>query len=106
MVFFGAALISLLSWYLARDPTLALVLLSVTDAVAILPTLRKVYRKPFEDSVTLFSINIARNAIGLFAFQIYTFSAVLYPAKNVFFNALLVVVMLIRRRLHGSYLKV
>ena len=105
-IFLVSAIFSLLLWYIAKEPTLALIFISITDALAILPTLHKVYHKPFEDSVTLFSINAVRSVASLFAFQVYTFASVIYPVKLVLFNAMLVVVMVARRRSQRSNLQV
>ena len=97
-IFFMVALISLVSWKLAKGPTLALILLTTTDALATLPTLRKAYHKPFEESFALFSLNGIKSVFSIFAFQTYTLVAVLYPVMLVLFNFLVALVIFVRRR--------
>ena len=97
-VFLISALVGLMLWWFTKDPTLSLILISFTDAAAVSPTIRKTYNKPFEESFTLFSLNAVRSIISVFAFQSYTFATVLYPAKGVLFNALIALVILVRRR--------
>lgn len=97
-VFLISALISLLLWQLTKEPTISLILISTTDGIAILPTLRKSYYKPFEESFALFSLNTIRSLASVLAFQSYTFSAVLYPAIGITFNGLVALIILIRRK--------
>lgn len=97
-IFLLAALISLVSWKLTKDPTLALILLTATDALATLPTLRKAYHKPLEESLALFSLNGIKSIFSILAFQIYTFVAVLYPVMLVLFNSLVALIIFLRRR--------
>ncbi len=97
-VFLVTALISLVSWRFSKDPATALILLTITDALATLPTLKKAYRKPFEESMALFSINGVKSIFSILAFRIYTFAAVLYPVMLVLFNFVVALVIFIRRR--------
>lgn len=97
-IFLLVALISLILWKLTRGPTIALILLTATDAMATLPTLRKAYHKPFEESLALFSLNGVKSVFSILAFRSYTFAAVLYPVMLVLFNSLVALVILVRRR--------
>jgi len=97
-IFLFVAFISLISWRLTKDPALALILLTITDALATLPTLRKAYNKPFEESLALFSINGIKSIFSILAFRVYTFTAVLYPIMLVLFNSLVALVIFVRRR--------
>lgn len=97
-IFLVMALISLISWRLTRNPTYALILLTITDAVATFPTLRKAYHKPFEESFALFSLNSIKSVFSIFAFRTYVFAAVLYPIMLVLFNSLVALVIFIRRK--------
>lgn len=97
-IFLIIAFVSLISWRLTKDPTYALILLTITDAVATFPTLRKAYNKPFEESFALFSLNSVKSIFSITAFQTYTFAAVLYPIMLVLFNTLVALVIMVRRR--------
>lgn len=97
-IFLAVALISLSSWRLTKDPTLALILLTTTDALATFPTLRKAYYKPFEESFALFSLNSIKSIFSIFAFRTYVFAAVLYPVMLVLFNSMVALVIFVRKR--------
>jgi len=97
-VFLIIALVSLVSWRLTKDPAYALILLTITDAAATFPTLRKAYNKPFEESFALFSLNSVKSIFSIFAFRTYTLVAVLYPIMLVLFNFSVALVIAVRRR--------
>lgn len=97
-VFLFVCLLSLVFWWLTKDPTISLILITVTDIVATFPTLYKTYNNPFEESLTLFSLNTIRSVIAIFAFQAFTFVSAIYPVKLIVFNFLIAGIIFFRRR--------
>lgn len=96
-IFLAVAFLGIFLWWLTKDPLLAVILISVTDAAATFPTIFKAYRKPFEESFTLFLINSLRSLISIFAIESYSLTTVLHPAKLVVFNSIVAIVILYKR---------
>ena len=66
---FGGALLGLVLWQLTNDPLLAIVLITITDALAFAPTFRKAYYKPDEETASTFILSsILKNRTSGFLF--------------------------------------
>src|ERR1051326_698009 len=91
------ALMSLVLWKLTKQPALSVVLVTITDFLGILPTIRKSYQKPFEENATLFSLNSFRSLLSILALQSYSLTTWLYPSMLLLANGIVVLVILIRR---------
>jgi len=96
-LFLTLAVISLILWILTKDPTMSVILLTLTDALGMAFTLRKSYFDPFQESASLFGLSGIRSGIAVFALQSYNLSTWLYPTALVFTNALVVTMILSRR---------
>ncbi len=82
-----AAITALILWKVTSDPTLSIILITITDACGFLPTLRKGYYKPHEDSRALWSITAVKWALAIIALQSYSLVTVLYPSYLLLVNA-------------------
>ena len=97
-LFLSAASFALLLWWFTKDPTLSVILVAITDATAAIPTFRKAFHKPWEDSATLFGLNSLKSAVSLFALSSFSLATWFYPTSLVFTNGLIVLTLLIRRK--------
>lgn len=92
----GAA-VALLLWWLTESPLWSVVLVTVIDALAFLPTFRKSYHRPYEETVSTYVLSGLKFLIAIFALQAYTPATWLYPASLVLMNWLFVAMVLWRR---------
>jgi len=92
------ALVSLAFWQLAENPAAAAVLITLTDAIAFIPTFRKGYHKPREDTPITFGLNGLKFFISIFALETLTLATWLYPASLVITNWSFATMMYVRRR--------
>ena len=97
-VFFILAGVSLVIWLYAKQPTLSLIFLTATDVLGFLPTVRKSWNKPFEESVSTYYVCALRYCIALSALQHYSLLTVLYPAAWVVANTSFSTVLFLRRQ--------
>lgn len=97
---FGAVLAMGL-WALTKDPLLAVILITVIDALGFLPTFRKAYSKPQEETMITFLLSSIKFIIAIAALSNYSAITVLYPASLVFMNGVFVVMLVIRRKQLG-----
>jgi len=98
-VAFGGALIGLTLWKLTDDPLLAIILITITDALAFVPTFRKGYSKPYEETVITWIFSSVKFIISLFAIESYGLSTLLYPIYLILSNGSFGIMLLVRRKM-------
>ncbi len=101
-IFFALALVALITWLFARQPVLSVVLLSLTDILGFIPTLRKSWNKPYTETLFSYVLNTLRFALSIYALQRYTIITSLYPLTWVVANGLFSLTLVIRRKQLGS----
>lgn len=100
--FFLAALSSLPLWYVTADPLWAVVVLTVVDLLGFGPTVRKAYRRPQRESLPFFGLFLLRNGLVILALEHYSLTTVLFPAAVAAACALLMALIVWRRRVLAS----
>ena len=94
----GGALAGIMTWIVTHNPLTAVLLASVVDLCAILPTIRKAYHKPYEENVLGFSIDLAAFVLALVALESFNLTTALFPAVILVNDSFLVGMILIRRQ--------
>lgn len=97
-LFLAGSLFSLVLWFFSKDPTWSMVLITIIDALAFLPTFRKSYTKPDEETLLTYALSAVKFAIGIAALNAFSLTTVLYPVSLVVTNGLFVMMVVIRRR--------
>ena len=98
---FAGGLLGIVLWRLTSNPLTAVVIVTVVDAVVFLPTYRKAYLKPNEETASLFVLSTIKYLISLFALASFTLATALFPVSLVISNAGFVLLLLIRRKQLG-----
>ncbi len=70
-------------WIMTSDPLWSVVIVTIINAVAYIPTFRKAWIRPFEEHILMYAINIPRHMLTIAATQVYSFTNLLYPASVV-----------------------
>ena len=91
------ALSALALWFFTNDPVRAVILTTFTGAVAFVPTFRKGYFKPEEETILTFVMSSTKFIFGLFALQSLTLTTVLYPSVMLCMNAACACMLALRR---------
>ena len=94
----GGAFVSLIPWLLTDNPLLSVVLITLIDALGFLPTVRKSYNKPHQETLITFALSTLKYALVVIALQNYTIVTTLFPLSLVIMNGLFVIMLLIRRK--------
>lgn len=97
-VFLILALIALVLWLFAKQPTASIILVSIVDVLAFVPTIRKSWKKPQEETLSSYATNTVRFAIGIAALERYTLVSSLYPFIWLVANGLFSLYLVIRRQ--------
>ncbi|MDO8593079.1 MAG: hypothetical protein Q7R92_04935 [bacterium] len=95
---FIGALLGIVFWQLTGDPLLAVILAASVDTLGFVPTFRKAYNKPLEETTTTFSFGAIKFAISLAALESFSLTTALFPATLVLSNSAFVIMVLLRRQ--------
>ena len=98
----AGALIGVILWQITDNALYAVVLVSLSDAVSAIPTLRKAYYLPFEENGLSFFIGILSYSTAILSLEVLSVTTWLYPATIIFVDSLLVILILLRRRIFTS----
>ncbi|MBI2147628.1 hypothetical protein HYU19_04080 [Candidatus Woesearchaeota archaeon] len=90
--------VSLWIWWLMKDPTISVIMVIITDTLAYVPTFRKSYHNPFEETATIYAVYFFIWILSLSALNSYSIATWLYPAWGIADNAAMVSMLVWRRR--------
>ncbi|MGI8857344.1 MAG: hypothetical protein ACR2JW_16495 [Thermomicrobiales bacterium] len=90
--------IALIIWFLTRGPLLSVILITVIDNIGFVPTLRKSYYRPGEETMSTFVMSGLKWVLGILALDHLSVTTALFPASIVIASWLFVVMLLVRRR--------
>ncbi|MFA4999960.1 MAG: hypothetical protein WC545_01200 [Patescibacteria group bacterium] len=96
---FGGAILALVLWLLTSNPLSAVILAIVIDTLAYVPTFRKAYYKPHEETLPTFIITTIGIILSLFALEAYNPTTWLYPAALVVSNSAFIGLLIVRRKI-------
>ena len=85
-------------WFFTKDPLLAIVIITVIDVLAFIPTFRKSYSHPYTEPMFTYALSGFKFVVALFALQEFSTVTVLYPASLVLTNGLFVLLLAVRRK--------
>ena len=98
-VVFLAALAAIPIWLMTQNPVAAAIWVTAIDSAGYIPTLRKVWGKPYEEMASTHAIAAAKHLFVLLAVQNYVPATIIYSIGMVVMNSVLVTTILVRRYL-------
>jgi hypothetical protein len=98
ILFLILSLIALFLWLGAKQPVLSIILLSTTDMLGFVPTIRKSWNKPHSETLSMYFVNTLKHGLSLFALQQYSIVTWLYPVTWIIANALFCLILIVRRK--------
>lgn len=93
-----SALFALILWGLVKDPLGSVILITISDVIGFVPTIRKSINKPYEEPLISYFIGGLKWGFSLMAMSAFSFTIVLYPMAMIVANWSAVVLFLVRRR--------
>ncbi len=84
-------------WAITDNPLLAVLLITVIDALGFIPTFRKSFHRPLEETMLAYALSGTKYALALAALANFSLITALYPASLVIMNALFVAMLIVRR---------
>ncbi len=85
-------------WFVTSNPLLSVVLITVVDFLGFMPTIRKSYHKPHEETLVHYVLAGLKFLLAILALDNYSLVTWLYPASLVAANIFFVVMLVARRR--------
>jgi predicted neutral ceramidase superfamily lipid hydrolase len=99
---FVGALFGIVLWVTTDNPLSAVILITIIDAVAYIPTFRKAYHKPFEETLIEYILSSLKFVVALFALDAFTLVTALYPVSLVITNGAFAIMVIVRRGKLGN----
>jgi hypothetical protein len=84
-------------WLLQTNDALTIILACAIFIIGFIPTLRKSYQKPGDETAITFGLNGTKFLIALFALSSFTMTTAFYPLVLAIVNILFVIYLLSRR---------
>lgn len=91
------SLVAAVLWLLVKQPLPSMILLVTADLVAIIPSVRKAWGAPYEETLSMWLINALRHGIALTALSHYSVITMLDPLAWVLTNAAFATLLVVRR---------
>ncbi len=95
---FVLALVAIVLWRFAQEPLLATLFVIAADSLGFVPTFRKSFVRPNEETALQYAMSSVHWIFSIAAFQSLVLTTWLYPAWIGTFDAVLVATILMRRR--------
>ena len=89
---------ALIAWSVTDEPLYASILVTITDFIAVIPTARKSFYKPYVETTISYLVAGFQFILALFALNNFSLTTALYPAFLIFANWGVYVLLIARRR--------
>ena len=97
ILIFSLSLGAIPLWIFTENALFAVVLVTLANYLAYLPAVRKFYSKPFDETTHIYSLNVAKHGLSIFALDNLSLITALYPVSLVFSNISFAIFLYIRR---------
>ncbi len=92
------SLIAIALWKSTSNPLYAVILVVIADGLAYIPTFRKAFYRPQEETLITFVLNAIKQVLVLCSMSAYSPTTVLFDAYLISANTAFVSMLIIRRR--------
>ena len=93
------ALFAIVLWILFDVPVISVILIICIDLLGLLPTFRKSYMKPYEETITMYFLSWVIFLFSAIAIDSYSFLTVWHQLAIIIFDWWLVLFLLYRRKI-------
>ena len=93
------ALIAIAFWIFANNVFVSIILVTLIDFIAFLPTYRKGFEEPYSETISLFIFSAISNLFSLLSINHYSIISSLYVASLIATNTIFVIIVLSRRNI-------
>lgn len=90
--------VAILFWIFTEEPLLSVILVTIIDAIGFIPTFRKSFMKPNEETFSTYVLSMIKYALSIIALKNFSILTVLFPASLVVTNGLFVIMLFMRKK--------
>lgn len=98
-VILSGAILGVILWLTTKDPLFAVVCVTIADTLGFVPTFRKAYSKPEEETVIQFALSTVKWIFSIPALSAFNLTTLIYPVTLVFTNGIFALMVLVRRKI-------
>ncbi len=99
------AVLAITLWVITKNPLWAAILISLTDILGLLPSVRKAFKLPFEENASSFALGAINFTLTILAFQEHNLTNMIYPVGIVVADVGFTAMILLRRQYLKNNLK-
>ena len=99
------ALCSVIAWWQLNNPLLAVIMVSIIDALGYIPSFRKAYKDPWSETQSTWLIFTISNIFALLALDKYNLLTVTYLGSITLANILMFLICFLRRKISNNSIK-
>lgn len=97
-VFLLLSIGALIIWIFAEQPVLSVLMITFAEILAFIPTIRKSWKNPYTETLSLYVISTFRHGISIFALEKLNLLTALYPASWAVTTIVISSILIIRRK--------
>lgn len=94
----AVALLAIPLWIITHTPVWSVLLVCTIDTLGYIPTVRKSWEKPYEETARSYAFSSCSALFSVLAVENYTLSTWLYPSVLMTTNACMALFLMLRRR--------
>lgn len=98
VISFGIAALGLVLWALTSDPLLAILMVIVVDFAGFWLTIVKTWHAPHSETLLAWQLSFVAAIVSIFSIDTWKLSVLIYPVYSVLGIALLIAIIIARRR--------
>lgn len=98
VVFLCLSLVALFLWLVVKQPILSILLITASEILSYVPTVRKSWKEPYSETLALYQVSMFRHGLAVFAVEQMNLLTALYPAAWALTNLTITVILTLRRR--------
>lgn len=98
LVFLIICILGLIPWYITKDPTISVIIVVMIDVIAFMPTLLKTKNNPSSEDGILYTTNVLRHILILFALANINIATSLHSFAMITLNSLMFYYIYIRNK--------
>ena len=98
-IFLTGAVLSIIAWLIFKAPYISTMLITLIDFFALLPTYRKCWNKPQEETIVMYFVSGCIFLFSLLAIENYSFLTTWHQAAIILFDWWLVLYIVTRRKM-------
>jgi hypothetical protein len=92
------SLLALYLWLVVKQPLLSLFLITFSEIMSFGPTIRKSWKDPYSETITLYQVSTVRHALSIVALEKINLLTALYPVAWTLTNLFIAIFLFIRRK--------